>query len=319
MEGDAGPLLFRVLSEAAAAAGVEVVCDARVTSLIQDDAGRVVGAIAQRFGREQAFLARRGVVLSAGGFAMNPDMLRLHAPELLRPGVVPIGNPHDDGSGIQLGSAAGGAAIHMDACFVSVPFYPPSSHTRGIFVNAHGQRFVAEDSYHGRVGDQCRRQPDGRAYLILDDSCYEPSEGGREVLAVEDTLEALERALGLPEASLQNTAAFFNRHAALGEDPLFHKSREWLAPLAKPPFAALECSFGRTWYPAFTLGGLRTRASGEVLTEAGEIVPGLFAAGRNACNIPRSASGYASGTCVGDATFFGRLAGRGAAAAAPWK
>jgi succinate dehydrogenase/fumarate reductase flavoprotein subunit len=319
MEGDAGPLLFRVLSEAAAAAGAELLCDTRACALIEDDAGRVVGVVATHFGREVAFLARRGVVLSAGGFAMNPDMLRRHAPELLTPGVVPIGNPHDDGSGIQLGSSAGGAAVHMDACFLSVPFYPPSSHTRGIFVNAHGQRFVAEDSYHGRVGDHCRRQPEGRAYLILDDACYVPSEGGREVIAVEASIEALERALGMPESALVNSVAFFNRFAALGEDPLFHKSREWLAPLSHPPFAALECSFGKTWYPAFTLGGLGTRASGEVLTEAGEVVPGLFAAGRNACNIPRSASGYASGTCVGDATFFGRLAGRSAAASPPWK
>lgn len=319
MEGDAGPLLFQKLSAAAAEAGVELLCDTRACALICDDAGRVVGVVAQHFGREVAFGARRGVILCGGGFVMNPEMLRCHAPELLTPNVVPIGNPHDDGSGIQLGTSVGGAAIHMGEYFLSVPFYPPASHTRGIFVNAQGQRFVAEDCYHGRIGEHCRRQPGGSAYLIVDDACYEPSEGGREVLAVEGSIEALERALGLPETALQQSVEFFNRFAARGEDPLFHKSREWLKPLDAPPFAALECSFGKTWYPSFTLGGLRTRATGEVLTEAGELVPGLFAAGRNACNIPRSAEGYASGTCVGDATFFGRRAGRSAAAARPCK
>ncbi len=318
-EGDAGPLLFQKLAAAAERAGGEVLCDTRASALVCDDAGRVVGVVAQRFGEELCVAARRGVILCAGGFVMNREMLRRHAPELLTPNVVPIGNPHDDGSGIQLGSSVGGAAIHMGEYFLTVPWYPPASHTKGIFVNAQGQRFVAEDCYHGRVGEHCRRQPGGSAYLIVDEGCYEASEGGREVIAVEASIEALERALALPETTLQHSVQVFNRHAARGLDPLFHKSREWLKPLDQPPFAALECSFGKAVYPSFTLGGLRTRPGGEVLTESGERIEGLYAAGRNACNVPRSAAGYASGTCVGDATFFGRRAGASAAAARPWK
>ncbi|MBW1886398.1 MAG: FAD-binding protein, partial [Deltaproteobacteria bacterium] len=70
-------------------------------------------------------------------------------------------------------------------------------------------------------------------------------------------------------------------------------------------------------YMVFSLGGLWTLATGEVLSEDGERVEGLYAAGRNSCGIARSAEGYASGTCIGDATFFGRLAGRAAAARVP--
>ena len=40
---------------------------------------------------------------------------------------------------------------------------------------------------------------------------------------------------------------------------------------------------------------------------------GLYAAGRTCCGVSRSAEGYVSGTSIGDATFFGRLAGRAAA------
>lgn len=47
----------------------------------------------------------------------------------------------------------------------------------------------------------------------------------------------------------------------------------------------------------------------------GKTVPGLYAAGRTTCGISRSADGYASGTCIADATYFGRLAGRSVAAA----
>jgi succinate dehydrogenase/fumarate reductase flavoprotein subunit len=63
------------------------------------------------------------------------------------------------------------------------------------------------------------------------------------------------------------------------------------------------------------LGGLDTLPTGEVLTPQREIIPGLYAAGRTAAGIPRSARGYASGMSVADASFFGRLAGRQAAAA----
>jgi len=44
-------------------------------------------------------------------------------------------------------------------------------------------------------------------------------------------------------------------------------------------------------------------------------VPGLFTAGRNCCGLPRSGATYSSGMSIGDATFFGRLAGRSAATA----
>ena len=46
----------------------------------------------------------------------------------------------------------------------------------------------------------------------------------------------------------------------------------------------------------------------------GDVIPGLYAAGRATCGMPRSAEGYGSGMSVGDVTFFGRLAGKAAAA-----
>jgi succinate dehydrogenase/fumarate reductase flavoprotein subunit len=78
-----------------------------------------------------------------------------------------------------------------------------------------------------------------------------------------------------------------------------------------PPYAALDCTLGEgAIYAAFTLGGLDTQTTGEVLTTEKQVIPGLYAAGRTTCGIPRTAAGYASGLSVGDATFFGRVAGR---------
>src|SRR5690606_18159795 len=100
------------------------------------------------------------------------------------------------------------------------------------------------------------------------------------------------------------------------EDPLFHKGREFLRPLDQPPYALLDFSIeSGVYYPAFTLGGLDTTIDGEVRKPTGQTIPGLYAAGRTAAGLPRSGEGYASGMSVGDATFFGRRAGRAAAKA----
>ncbi|MFP8877872.1 MAG: FAD-binding protein, partial [Myxococcota bacterium] len=78
-------------------------------------------------------------------------------------------------------------------------------------------------------------------------------------------------------------------------------------------FAAIEIGSGQVTYATFTLGGLHTQADGEVLTPEGKPVPGLYAAGRTTSGI--AAVGYVSGISLGDASFFGRLAGRSAARA----
>jgi succinate dehydrogenase/fumarate reductase flavoprotein subunit len=318
-EKEGGPVLFGKLADAAARAGVTLECDTRVLTLITRPAdGRVVGVVARQDGGEICVRARRAVILCAGGFAMNPDMLRNHAPVLLE--ALTIGNMYDDGAGIRMGMAARGAGIHLSRFFITLPYYPPASLTRGILVNKQGQRFVAEDSYHGRVGAALIQQPERVAYLIADNACFGYPWAGLPLAATEGSIEDLEKALKLPATMLQHTVAVYNEHAAKGDDPLFHKHPDWLKPLDEPPFAALDCTFRKDGpFSAFTLGGLRTTADGVVLTEDGEPVPGLYSAGRNSCGIPRSAEGYCSGTSVGDATFFGRRAGKAAAANPAWE
>jgi 3-oxo-5alpha-steroid 4-dehydrogenase len=316
-EGDAGSVLFARLHEAAVRAGARMHFDTRVLNLVLDETGGVTGVIARREGEERAFRARRGVILCAGGFAMNEIMLQRHLSRLVGR-ATPIGNPYDDGTGLRLGMSARGAAIHMGEYHITVPYYPPESLTYGILVNGQGQRFIAEDAYHGRIGETASRQPQGRIYLIVDEPSFgHPIIEGFEIAAVEESIADLERALELPGESLQRTVELFNRYALEGTDPILHKQPAWLRPLSEAPFAAFDCSFGKAPYMAFSLGGLWTKPTGEVLTEDGEIVRGLYAAGRNCCGISRSAEGYVSGTSIGDATFFGRLAGHAAASHVP--
>jgi 3-oxo-5alpha-steroid 4-dehydrogenase len=277
----------------------------------------VVGVVARIDRGDEVFIkARRGVILAAGGFIMNKEMVRKYAPDLGRCNY-PIGSDGDDGRGIRMGMGVGGAAINMHEGLVTTPYFPPPSHIKGLMVNAQGQRFINEDCYHGRVADAILRKADGTAYLIVDDELYGQTMAGHKIVAVEETYEALEKELGMPEGQLVYTIEFYNRHAERGEDPLLHKAEPYLRPLTASPYAALNCSVDRSLWAAFTLGGLETRTTGEVLGIDGAVISGLYAAGRTSAGLTRSGRHYASGMSIGGSSFFGRLAGKRAAAAPP--
>ena len=118
----------------------------------------------------------------------------------------------------------------------------------------------------------------------------------------------------MPKAGLERTLAHYNEHAEKGEDPEFHKVAKWLVPLSTRPYAALNMSLGEANYVGFPLGGLRVDVDARVLRADGSVISGLYAAGGCASNIAQDGQGYSSGTCIGEGTFFGRRAGRHAAA-----
>ncbi|MDP5209550.1 FAD-dependent oxidoreductase [Microbulbifer sp. 2205BS26-8] len=318
VEGDnGGPLFMKILGAAVERREIQVHFNCRALALIQDDTGVIRGIRIREDMQEKNVLVDRGVILCTGGFAMNRAMLKKYAPNLLRCSE-PIGNPGDMGTGILMGMGVGGAAINMHEGFVSVPYYPPASFTYGLFINAQGQRFINEDCYHGRVGAYILQQTGNRVYLVLSAEDYGDYEQvsylGASVAGTGETIAELEQELDLPKDQLVQTLQTYNNHAKNGEDPVFHKCSEWLKPL-NAPYVALDVTPGRgAFYPYFTLGGLDTRPSGEVLNPEGSIITGLYAAGRTACGVPRRGAGYNSGISVGDATFSGRMAGKAAAA-----
>jgi 3-oxo-5alpha-steroid 4-dehydrogenase len=307
---EAGGELMRALCEATERAGARVLADCRVETLVQDRERRVVGVVARIDGEERCLRARGGVVLCAGGFINNREMVERHAPWLRRCRMR-MGVDGDDGRGIRMGQGAGGEAIRMDAGCIVLPFTVPKQHVKGIMVNPQGQRFINEDAYQTEVGAAALRAQDGQVHLIVDDEIYERPFPPVEIAAVGDRIEELERELHMPEGSLQHTVSYYNRHAAQGVDPLFQKTAEFLKPLTQPPFAALDYRVEHSIWSVFTMGGLHTSVDGEVLTADGDAVPGLYAAGRTTSGI--AAQGYSSGLSIADATFFGRRAGAAAA------
>lgn len=308
----AGYMLMKPLVETAEALGVRAEYDIRARALVTDPDGAVHGLTARRFGKDVHIRARRGVVLATGSFAYNADMIETYAPRL-------IGRPaaaieEHDGAGILMAQAAGAALAHMDATEVAF-FGDPQMMARGVLVNGRGQRFIAEDTYGGRIGQAVLIQQDNAAYLIMDMDAHEEALGTETSTPyfrqpptwAAETVEELESDMGLPAGALTATVDTYNRHAADGRDPVLHKKAQWLRPLTGP-VAAWDM---RGFTAGFTLGGLRTDVDSRVLHVDGAPIPGLYAAGR--CTSGVCAGGYASGTSLGDGSFFGRRAGVSAA------
>lgn len=311
-------IVMDLLKERLAEAGAEVRYETGVTNLVVDDSseggGAVVGVAWRSF--ERTGTVRAGaVVMAAGGFVMNADMVAEHTPALGSK-LFTLGSTYDDGLGIRLGRSVGAELKHMDEPFITAPMYPPSILLTGILVNNRGERFVAEDSYHSRTSQHVMEQPDSEAYLIVDSEHGELASYSMLVPIIDayDTIEELETALSLPAGSVAATLARYNEHAARGEDPDFHKSPEWLAPQDTGPWAAFDLRLGKALYAGFTLGGIRTDVDGRACRPDGSVVTGLYAAGACASNIAQDGKGYCSGTQLGEGSFFGRRAGRHAAA-----
>ncbi|MDH6676053.1 3-oxo-5alpha-steroid 4-dehydrogenase [Rhodococcus sp. LBL1] len=311
-EKGGGYMLMKPLVDTATALGVQAQYDMRVQTLITDATGRVVGVQAKQYGKDVTVRARKGVVLATGSFAYNKEMVEAFAPRLIgRPGAA---IEEHDGRAIRIAQALGADLAHMDATEVAF-FGDPQMMVRGILVNGRGQRYVNEDTYPGRIGQLTLLHNDNQAYLIIDEDAYEEAKTTPTSTPffrfqpkwVAETVEELESEMGLPEGTLQATVEVYNKHAETGQDPVLGKKSEWVKPIGSP-IAALDL---RNFTAGFTLGGLRTNVDSEVLHVSGEPIPGLFAAGR--CTAGVCAWGYASGTSLGDGSFFGRRAGISAA------
>ena len=312
-ERGAGYLLMLRLATTAEASGARVRYDTRFQRLVVADDGRVCGVIARSLGEDVAIRARRGVVLAAGSFTYNADMVARHVPVLNgRPGSAV---EQHDGRAIRAAQAIGADVAHMWACEAAV-HTDPGLMIRGIVVNARGERVINEDTYPGRIGQELLVRHGSQGFVVIDEEGAEAAEADRAPSAmlpppqprwVGDDLAELEKAMEVPTGALAATVSLYNRHATEGHDPVHHKAAPWVRPL-RPPYGVYDVR-GQT--SGFTLGGLLTDVDGAVLDIDGEAIPGLYAAGRTTAGV--GAGGYASGVSLGDGSFFGRRAGRSAA------
>jgi 3-oxo-5alpha-steroid 4-dehydrogenase len=288
---------------------------------------RPVAALERRYARPLRVGASQGVVLAAGGFAANKPLLREHAP--YSRGGLPLATPGDDGSGIRLGTAAGGATALLDRVSVWRFITPPPALVQGVLVNRAGERICDESRYGAAIGAAVVEHG-GRAWLLADRALLADARRqvrgttlwfqrlqarylltSGKVSAAEIT--AVATRAGIDPNRLAATVATYNDPGVA--DP-FGKSAAQRRVLDQPPFSLIDCSIRpRLFYPApvLTLGGLVVEPeTGQVLRADGTAIPGLYAAGRSAVGI--CSGSYVSGLSLADCVFSGRRAGRNASA-----
>ncbi len=121
---------------------------------------RPVGWLERRYGRPLLVGAARGVVIAAGGFGASKAMLRAHAPSAR--GGLPLATPGDDGSGVLLGTGAGGATALLDRVSVWRFLSPPPALLRGVLVDADGKRSATSPGTARRSATRSSAAADGR-------------------------------------------------------------------------------------------------------------------------------------------------------------
>lgn len=354
-----GNALVARLARTAFALGVELRTEAPALRLLGDSAG-VTGAVVTENGREVEIHARRGVILTAGGFSHNPEMRKRLYPHVKAGGSHSSAvDPHVTGDTFRMVRDIGGEIVddyENAAAWVPLSLVPRSGGGAGPFphfidrakpgviaVTRSGRRFVNEAvSYHDFVQALQAATPQGAeadCWLIADHATIRKYGLGHVkpfpvplkpalrsgYLKRGATLAELAKACGIEPSTFDATVMRYNAAAELGEDPEFgrgstaynrflgdamHTPNPCVGPIQKGPFYAVRVVAGDLG----TFAGIRTDEAARVLTPAGEVIPGLYAAGNDAASIMRGTYPGA-GITLGPAITFGYIAALHAAGA----
>ncbi len=314
--------LWRALKETR----IELALSTRVTELVRESDGRVVGVRARTV---HGGVERRGpVVLATSTYDWDPGLVEEFlgldaanfaslAPRTLR------------GDAIKLARSIGAAVASIPAtCVPMVPGWrsggaiengPEYAMPHAMIVDRAGRRFC-NDSYWPDIVPKALDATDTHIpfFLIVDEQHHRkyglgatpPGGAYPKEVHTAPTLRDLGKALGVDGEQLDATAAAFNEHAAHGADPDFgrgtvdfinrfsgdpsHSPSPVLGPINEPPFHGLRLILLGTGIGST---GVHIDADGHVLDETGQTIPGLYAVGSCAATTTFG-SGYNSGMAL---------------------
>ncbi|MCZ6459498.1 MAG: FAD-dependent tricarballylate dehydrogenase TcuA [Gammaproteobacteria bacterium] len=335
-----GPGLVDSLTKIASQLGVIIRYGVRARDLLFER-NRVTGVRVSSDAGEDAYHAD-AVVLACGGFESSTTWrTRYLGPpwDLARV----RGTRFNTGDGIemamQIGAAARGhwSGCHAVAWDLNAPEYgdlqigdsfQKHSYPLGILVNNLGERFLDEGAdfrnfTYAKYGAQILQQPQQTAWQIFDATVtplLRDEYRIREVTRVRgDSLEELASKMeGVDAPALLDTIRTYNDSITddVKFDPTIKDGRRtiglsvaksnWANRLDTPPFEAYGVTCGIT----FTFGGLHVDNAARVISQEGDPIPGLFAAGELVGGL--FYFNYPGGTGLTSGAVFGRLAGSGA-------
>ena len=310
----------------------------------------VIGVKADRKGSEVNIRANKAVILTTGGIMPGQETegwLKDYSPDIAK--CIPAGSPSATGDGYRMGIFCGGAlkALNTGGTLPAVLF--PGSKMAGImyaniwglpniYVKKDGTRFFDEGANYVLVSEAMFEKKATTAYCIFDAStvkkAFDLVAKGIEItrtiaLGIDprnldeqvkagllwkgNTVSELAAAMAVDGAGLEKTLEVYNRNAESGKDPEFNRTKA-LAPLKTGPFYGIKINPGLVCHD----GGLSINTKAQVLDSFDQVIPRLYAAGRDSVGI--FGGRYpASGGAISDLLTFGRMAGKTASTEKPWK
>ena len=269
--------------------GAEFLYEHRAVALIKDAPdGAVIGCRLQTADGSYVDVKAPAVVLATGGFIDNGEMVAKYLPEWANYGVLVhgcIGEGHTMAAAA--GAQIGGMDTSISAHYCNLMGDVPNATTWGywaplVLVLPNGKRFIQEGQSH----DAAQAAVDAgyrEWWVIFDQRAFDCRCIGKsvenninihaDVYRTADTLEGLAEAMDVPVDALTATFDEYDGYVQAGEDKAFGKT-SWLESL-QAPYHALKLNVVR--YK--TSGGLMVGPDNQVLDEAGEQIPGLYACG----------------------------------------
>ncbi|HEX4018440.1 MAG TPA: FAD-dependent oxidoreductase [Frankiaceae bacterium] len=332
--------------------GVAVQTGTAAQELIVVD-GAVVGVRVSNTDGHQYIGARRGVVLTTGGFEWNKQMVA----GFIGQEIMPLSPPYNEGDGHRMAMEAGAQLANMMSFWGQPALLEPGFEIDGravpqmasirsmpgvMIVNRYGDRFVNEGAtyqdlpkamatYDPVAVDFPNRPP---TWIVFDQRVRDtavvlptvlPGQPTPDWIFTAPTIGELADQIGAPPERLEATVERWNSHVTAGEDPDFHRGTFWWEAFmtgGPTPEACLRPVAKAPFYAMElingtigTNGGARIDATGRVLGAHG-VIPGLYAAGNASAGVFGRAYPGGGGT-IGPALTFGYLAGRAAAAEQP--
>lgn len=319
-------------------AGAEFVYEMPAVQLVQDESGKVTGAICQnKSGEYVQYNASKGVVLATGDISYSDEYINEFAPVANRVFTRLCSDQGNVGDGHNMAAWAGGAFQEGPWPTMMHPQAAATFHGPFLFVNPDGKRFMNEATWvQGKCVGTMVNGGDDHCWSIFDSNFEADNTASLEFgggmfwdsfravgttaadasashaktvkegvektpdnYKVADTIDELLKQLDVDVDEAKKTIERYNDICKKGEDTDFFKESHFLFPIEQGPFYATKVAPGLL----AVVGGIAISDNFEVVNAEGEPIKGLYAIGNcsgdmYAYDYPINVQGNSHGRCL---------------------
>jgi fumarate reductase flavoprotein subunit len=311
-----GAEIVATLKKAAEDRKIDIRLWNKVSEVVVDKDGKVSGVKAANKEGKEYTINTKAVVIAAGGFSANENMVVKYDPNLK--GFATTNHAGATGEGIEMGTKLGAGLVDMKEIQTHPTVVPGKAvmvteAVRGngaILVNKDGKRFINELDTRDVVSKAILEQKDKVAYLFFDDGMRKSLKATEEYFNMKlvteaDSVSELADKLKIDKTTFETSIKTYNDAVTAKSDAEF-KRADMPRQLNQGKVYAIEVT------PAVhhTMGGLVINTNAEVISEKGQPIKGLYAAGEVTGGV--HGGNRLGGNALADIVTFGRIAGRNA-------